>query len=72
MGDPFAEGSRRLSHNFTVVNLVPCRRVRRRNLLAKGCLPLQKVVHLQKVAHLMIADEIFLLFYDSDGKHLIR
>ncbi|MDR1268115.1 MAG: hypothetical protein LBK82_01190 [Planctomycetaceae bacterium] len=39
MGDPFAEGSRRLSHNFAVVNLIHCRRVRRRNLSAKGCLP---------------------------------
>ncbi|MDR1269275.1 MAG: hypothetical protein LBK82_07100 [Planctomycetaceae bacterium] len=25
MGDPFAEGSRRLSHNFAVVNLIHSR-----------------------------------------------
>ncbi|MDR1269957.1 MAG: hypothetical protein LBK82_10560 [Planctomycetaceae bacterium] len=36
MGDPFAEGSRRLSHNFAVINLIHCRRVRRRDLLANS------------------------------------
>ncbi|MDR1268876.1 MAG: hypothetical protein LBK82_05075 [Planctomycetaceae bacterium] len=39
MGDPFAEGSRRLSHHFAGVNLIHSRRVRRRNLSAKGCPP---------------------------------
>ncbi|MDR1268889.1 MAG: hypothetical protein LBK82_05140 [Planctomycetaceae bacterium] len=40
VGDPFAEGSRWLSHNFAAVNLVHCRRVRRRDLSAKGHPPL--------------------------------
>ncbi|MDR1268995.1 MAG: hypothetical protein LBK82_05670 [Planctomycetaceae bacterium] len=39
MGDPFAEGSRRLSHNFAAVNLVHSRRVCRRNRSANGCPP---------------------------------
>ncbi|MDR1269930.1 MAG: hypothetical protein LBK82_10425 [Planctomycetaceae bacterium] len=39
MGDPFAEGSRRLSHNFAIIKLIHSRRVRQRDLLAKGRLP---------------------------------
>ncbi|MDR1268643.1 MAG: hypothetical protein LBK82_03885 [Planctomycetaceae bacterium] len=40
MGDPPAGRSRRLSLHFAVVNLIHCRRVRRRYLSAKGRLPL--------------------------------
>ncbi|MDR1269901.1 MAG: hypothetical protein LBK82_10280 [Planctomycetaceae bacterium] len=36
VGDPFAEGSRQLSHHFAVVNQIHRRRVRRRDLSAKG------------------------------------
>ncbi|MDR1270956.1 MAG: hypothetical protein LBK82_15685 [Planctomycetaceae bacterium] len=36
MGDPPAGRSRRLSLHFAVINLIHCRRVRRRDLLAKG------------------------------------
>jgi hypothetical protein len=39
VGNPPAGRLRRLSHNFAVTNLIHCRRVRRRNLLAKGCPP---------------------------------
>ncbi|MDR1270056.1 MAG: hypothetical protein LBK82_11085 [Planctomycetaceae bacterium] len=48
VGDPFAERSRRLTPvltlkrlatQFAVVNLIHSRRVRRRNLSAKGCPP---------------------------------
>ncbi|MDR1268701.1 MAG: hypothetical protein LBK82_04185 [Planctomycetaceae bacterium] len=40
MGDPPAGRSRRLSLHFSVVNLIHCRRVRRRDLSAKGRPPL--------------------------------
>ncbi|MDR1268636.1 MAG: hypothetical protein LBK82_03845 [Planctomycetaceae bacterium] len=39
MGDPPAGRSRQLSLHFAVINLIHCRRVRRRNLSAKGRLP---------------------------------
>ncbi|MDR1270074.1 MAG: hypothetical protein LBK82_11175 [Planctomycetaceae bacterium] len=40
VGDPPAGRSRRLSFHFAVVNLIHCRRVRRRDLSAKGRPPL--------------------------------
>ncbi|MDR1269865.1 MAG: hypothetical protein LBK82_10100 [Planctomycetaceae bacterium] len=36
MGDPPAGRSRRLSLHFAIINLIHCRRVRRRDLSAKG------------------------------------
>ncbi|MDR1268827.1 MAG: hypothetical protein LBK82_04830, partial [Planctomycetaceae bacterium] len=44
---------KRKTTQFAIVNLIHCRRVRRRDLSAKGRPPTK-----EKVAHLMIADEI--------------
>ncbi|MDR1268290.1 MAG: hypothetical protein LBK82_02085 [Planctomycetaceae bacterium] len=41
MGNPSAGRLRRLSPHFTVVNRVHCRRVRRRDLSAKGRPPIK-------------------------------
>ncbi|MDR1271012.1 MAG: hypothetical protein LBK82_15970 [Planctomycetaceae bacterium] len=40
MGNPPAGRLRRLSLHFAVINLIHSRRVRRRNLSAKGCPPI--------------------------------
>ncbi|MDR1269035.1 MAG: hypothetical protein LBK82_05890 [Planctomycetaceae bacterium] len=54
---------------FTVVYLIHCRRVRRRNLLAKGCPP---YVYLPDDCLLLtrISLKYYLLFYYSGGKFL--
>ncbi|MDR1270197.1 MAG: hypothetical protein LBK82_11795 [Planctomycetaceae bacterium] len=46
MGNPPAGRLRRLSLHFAVINLIHCRRVRRRDLLAKGRPPTTKGIFL--------------------------
>ncbi|MDR1269541.1 MAG: hypothetical protein LBK82_08455 [Planctomycetaceae bacterium] len=51
---------------FAIVNLIHCRRVRRRDLLAKGR-PLYNCLSLTRIPM-----KYYQLFYDSLVKHLIR
>ncbi|MDR1270117.1 MAG: hypothetical protein LBK82_11390 [Planctomycetaceae bacterium] len=74
----FYSTPKRKATPFIVVHLIPSRRVRRRNLSAKGCPPIKGCLPTKgrPPDNLPTFNENFAeilpLFYDSGGKFLIR